>query len=51
MNGGTVVNLQNVFYFKNIVDAIYPDEDRAPVEIQPIVETEKEKIRIMENRE
>lgn len=31
------MNLDNVFYFKNIVDRIYPDEDRAAADIQTVV--------------
>lgn len=31
------MNLNNVFYFKNIVDKLYPDENRAPVDIQSVV--------------
>jgi len=32
-----IMNLSNVFYFKNIVDRYYPDEDRPPVDIQSVV--------------
>lgn len=38
------MNLNNVFYFKNIVDAEYPDENRPPVDIQNVVERVKEEI-------
>lgn len=31
------MNLNNVFYFKNIVDRYYPDENRAAVDIQSVV--------------
>ena len=31
------MNLDNVFYFKKIVDRIYPDEDRAAADIQVVV--------------
>ena len=31
------MNLDNVFFFKNIVDSYYPDEDRPPVDIQEVV--------------
>jgi len=30
------MNLNNIFYFKKIVDKYYPDENRNPVEIQKI---------------
>ena len=31
------MNLDNVFFFKKIVDSYYPDEDRPPVDIQSVV--------------
>ena len=39
------MNLKNVFYFKNIVDSYYPDEDRPPVDIQTVVELVKTDIK------
>ena len=42
--GGLGMNLHNVFYFKEIVDRLYPDEDRPAVDIQSIVEEEKARI-------
>ena len=38
------MNLNNVFYFKNIVDSYYPDENRPPVDIQSVVEKVKKDI-------
>jgi len=38
------MDLRNVFYFKNIVDSYYPDEDRDPVAIQGVVESVQESI-------
>lgn len=38
------MNAANVFYFKNIVDKVYPDEDRPPVDIQEIVRVEAKRI-------
>lgn len=38
------MNLDNVFYFKNIVDTYYPDEDRPPVDIQQVVSVVKRDI-------
>ncbi len=38
------MNLENVFYFKNIVDSYYPDEDRPPVDIQEVVSFVQEDI-------
>jgi len=35
---------ENVFYFKNIVDKVYPDENRPPVDIQQIVAIEAKRI-------
>ena len=39
------MKLDNVFYFKKIVDDIYPDEDRPAVDTQAVVEREKEHIK------
>ena len=39
------MNLNNVFYFKNIVDEKYPDEDRPAVDTQTVVVHVKEKIK------
>lgn len=39
------MKLSNVFYFKNIVDRYYPDEDRSAVDIQSVVAVVKEDIR------
>lgn len=38
------MNLSNVFYFKDIVDSVYPDENRAAVDIQAIVNELRESI-------
>lgn len=38
------MKIDNVFYFKNIVDTYYPDEDRPAVDIQSVVDDVKEKI-------
>lgn len=35
--GVDIMKLSNVFYFKNIVDHYYPDENRPPVDIQSVV--------------
>ena len=37
--------LDNVFYFKKIVDALYPDEDRPAVDIQSVVDEVRENIK------
>lgn len=39
------MKLSNVFYFKNIVDHYYPDEDRPAVDIQAVVSVVKEDIK------
>ncbi len=39
------MNIENVFYFKNIVDKEYPDENRLAVDIQAVVNKEKESIK------
>jgi hypothetical protein len=44
-NGGMEMNLDNVFYFKKIVDEKYPDEDRPAVDIQSVVDEVKDKIK------
>ena len=36
------MELSNVFYFKNIVDRYYPDENRPAVDIQSVVAEVKE---------
>ena len=41
------MKLENVFYFKRIVDDLYPDEDRPPVDIQSVVDREKERIKAL----
>lgn len=41
------MNLNNVFYFKNIVDEQYPNEDCPAVDIQDVVETVKENIKAL----
>ena len=38
------MNLSNVFYFKNIVDHYYPDENRPAVDIQSVVSVVKTEI-------
>lgn len=43
------MNLNNVFYFKNIVDLQYPDENRAAVDIQQVVNNEKENIQKLDD--
>lgn len=43
--GGIDMNLDNVFYFKKIVDRLYPDEDRPAVDIQRVVDDVKERIK------
>lgn len=44
MNGALLMKLSNIFYFKNIVDRYYPDENRPAVSIQSVVSTVKEDI-------
>lgn len=39
------MNLSNVFYFKNIVDRYYPDENRPAVDISSVVAVVKEDIK------
>lgn len=39
------MKLSNIFYFKNIVDSYYPDENRPAVDIQSVVDTVKENIK------
>lgn len=39
------MKLSNVFYFKNIVDCYYPDENRPAVDIQSVVAVVKEDIK------
>lgn len=39
------MNLSNIFYFKNIVDRYYPDENRSAVDIQSIVTAVKKDIK------
>ena len=39
------MKLSNVFYFKNIVDRYYPDENRPAVDIQSVVAVVKEDIK------
>ena len=39
------MNLGNVFYFKNIVDKQYPDEERPAVDIQTVVNEVAESIK------
>lgn len=39
------MNIDNVFYFKRIVDKKYPDEDRPAINIQTVVDREKERIK------
>ena len=39
------MNLDNVFYFKKIVDQQYPDENRPAVDIQSVVDTVREDIK------
>ena len=43
--GDVQMNLDNVFYFKKIVDALYPDEDRPAVDIQSVVDEVKENVK------
>lgn len=43
--GDVQMNLDNVFYFKKIVDALYPDEDRPAVDIQSVVDEVRENIK------
>ena len=43
--GENNMNLNNVFYFKNIVDRYYPDENRPAVDIQMVVNEVKEGIK------
>lgn len=38
------MKISNVFYFKNIVDEIYPDENRPPVEIASVVSKVKDSL-------
>lgn len=45
------MNLNNVFYFKNIVDSVYPTEDRDPADIQAIVERVKRSIQIVSDED
>ena len=39
------MNLSNIFYFKNIVDRYYPDENRPAVDIQRVVAVVREDIK------
>lgn len=39
------MELSNIFYFKNIVDRYYPDENRPAVDIQAVVSVVKEEIK------
>jgi len=39
------MNLSNIFYFKNIVDSYYPDENRSPVVTQSVVRKVQESIK------
>ncbi len=39
------MNLKNVFYFKQIVDELYPDEDRPSVDTQTVVESVRHNIK------
>lgn len=41
------MNLANVFYFKNIVDSYYPDENRDPVDIQKVVQKVQREIQTL----
>lgn len=41
------MNLDNVFYFKKIVDEKYPDEDRPAVDIQGVVDEVKNNIKAL----
>lgn len=43
--GDIKMYLDNVFYFKKIVDALYPDEDRPAVDIQSVVDEVRENIK------
>lgn len=45
------MKLSNVFYFKNIVDRYYPDEDRPAVDIQAVVTTVKEDIKTLSDED
>lgn len=45
IRGGYNMDLNNVFYFKNIVDRYYPDEDRPAVDIQMVVNEVREGIK------
>lgn len=45
------MNLENVFYFKNIVDSYYPDEDRPAVDIQSVVDKVKEDIKSLSDED
>ena len=45
------MNLDNVFYFKKIVDALYPDEDRPTVDIQSVVHDVGENIKSLNDND
>ena len=48
---GKVMNLKNVFYFKQIVDELYPDENRPPVDIQNIVKKTQKSIQTLSDND
>ena len=45
------MNLNNVFYFKNIVDRCYPDENRPAVDIQAVVNHVSEEIQLLNDED
>lgn len=45
------MDLKNVFYFKNIVDELYPDEAGPAVNIQKVVEKNKESIKALSDQD
>ena len=49
--GVKAMNKNNVFYFKKIVDDVYPDENRPPVDIQAVVSSVKEKIKQLDDND
>jgi restriction endonuclease len=47
--GAVVMNLDNVFYFKRIVDQYYPDENRSPVDTKAVIDVVQEDIKHLNN--
>ena len=45
------MNINNIFYLKDIVDGEYPDENRPPVNIQQVVDNVKDSITCLSNED